>query len=637
MGAVYEAIHLETRRRVALKVMLPILLGDDDLRERFAREACVTSEIVSEHLVQIFDAGVDEATQMPFLVMELLRGEDLATVLEQRGRLPASEVALIFRQVALALDKTHAAGIVHRDLKPENLFLTKRDDGSPWMKVLDFGVAKIVAQSSAAKTTRVAGTPLYMAPEQMRGVKTIGPRADIYAMGHIGYALLVGQPYWWPEFQDNPASYPFMSVVLEGVKESAIDRARSVGVMLPRAFNHWFVVSTAQAPENRFADVSEQAAELAAALGVSEPGDDDRRAPETTDAASDPQTESTARLHPPSWLAGDKASEVRSDPSAVGSSIEDEPTTRIRRPSDPADVSTAREAPGQVAKEKKTQLSPVYDEPHLARRSTSTPEIELRQSSDESGADLVAVVPGAMRSDSSKDADPTATPGTGSAPAADSSDASDPGHARTMISGPGDSGPEESSPSAVTSATALLPAEAESDQVPTPLMQANQGSAVEQPVFHPVGLTTAPQAPGQGARRGPAKLLVTLTVGVAAAITAFFVARWAVAPDLSPSASATATATTAPVLSATTTVAGSGSIATSTETAGADAERTDANAGVETGADASARTDPPSSRPIVNSRRPSVGPGGSSTEKATSLPVTSSSSTSSLPSILTIR
>src|SRR5262249_20307572 len=148
MGAVYEVVHLETNRRRALKVMLPHVIESDDLRERFRLEARVAAEIESEFIVDVFDAGYDLATRMPYLVMELLRGEELGTRLKRLRRLDPAEVVTIVHQTSLALDKTHRASIVHRDLKPQNLFLCEREDGPPRIKVLDFGVAKIVAESA---------------------------------------------------------------------------------------------------------------------------------------------------------------------------------------------------------------------------------------------------------------------------------------------------------------------------------------------------------------------------------------------------------------------------------------------------------------------------------------------------------
>src|SRR5262249_5173432 len=143
-----EVIHKETRRRRALKVMLPSIVSDPELRARFKLEATITADIDSEHIVETFDAGVDAETGAPFLVMELLKGDDLSVILEDRKRLPSEEVIVLLHQAGLALDKTHAAGIVHRDLKPENMFVTARDDGSPRLKILDFGIAKVVAQNA---------------------------------------------------------------------------------------------------------------------------------------------------------------------------------------------------------------------------------------------------------------------------------------------------------------------------------------------------------------------------------------------------------------------------------------------------------------------------------------------------------
>ncbi len=192
MGTVYEVLDRVTEAPRALKVMLLELLADDDMRARFAQEARVTGGVESEHVVRTSDAGVDARTGMPFLVMDLLRGEELGRLLKRRGRLPAEEVVQYLFQAAMALERTHAAGIVHRDLKPENLFITRRDDGSPCLKILDFGIAKVLARSLGAPTTRSIGTPLYMAPEQLEGRRAVGPRADLYALAHIAFALLAG-------------------------------------------------------------------------------------------------------------------------------------------------------------------------------------------------------------------------------------------------------------------------------------------------------------------------------------------------------------------------------------------------------------------------------------------------------------
>jgi serine/threonine protein kinase len=202
MGAVYEVRDERTDSHRALKVMLPEILADADMRARFALEARITGGIESDHIVHISDAGVDPESGTPFLVMDLLRGEELGSMVAARGALPPGEVVIYLSQAALALDKTHAAGIIHRDLKPENLFVTRRDDGAPCLKILDFGIAKMRKPSIVAETKRALGTPLYMAPEQVDSRALVGHKADLYAMGQIAYTLLVSKPYWYDEIRE---------------------------------------------------------------------------------------------------------------------------------------------------------------------------------------------------------------------------------------------------------------------------------------------------------------------------------------------------------------------------------------------------------------------------------------------------
>ncbi|MRG94155.1 serine/threonine protein kinase [Polyangium spumosum] len=271
MGAVYEVIDQKTHRRRALKVMLPGLVGSAEMRERFKLEATITADIVSEHIVETFDADVDAATGAPFLVMELLRGDDLANVLGDRGKLTPPEIVLILSQAARALDKTHAAGIVHRDLKPENIFITYRDDGTPRIKLLDFGIAKVLASGQHAgmkQQTINLGTPPYMSPEQIMGEGTIDHRADLYALAHIAYALLVGEPYWLEESRTLESLYTLLLKIVEGAKEPATARARRYGVALPPAFDAWFTQATWPRPQGRFTKASELVLALANVLGV---------------------------------------------------------------------------------------------------------------------------------------------------------------------------------------------------------------------------------------------------------------------------------------------------------------------------------------------------------------------------------
>ncbi len=268
MGAVYEVVDDVTHGRRALKVMLPSAIEDGDRLARFALESRVIGDIESDHLIRVQDAGIDEASGIPFLVMDLLRGEDLAALLKQRGRLPPEEVVIYLVQAALALDKTHSASIVHRDLKPANLFVTHRDDGSPCVKILDFGIAKI-ASSADNHTTQTLGTPIFMAPEQIRNPRGIGPRTDIYALGHIAYTLLTGEPYWTEEKQASEVVFMLLSQVVAGPIEPPSARAlRRRGVTLPVAFDAWFGRAAALRPEDRFERATAATQALAQVFGA---------------------------------------------------------------------------------------------------------------------------------------------------------------------------------------------------------------------------------------------------------------------------------------------------------------------------------------------------------------------------------
>jgi eukaryotic-like serine/threonine-protein kinase len=266
MGEVYEVTHLETERRRALKIMhAHVLLGDDsvDLRERFRRESRVAAHVESEFIVDVFDAGIDEATGQPFLVMELLRGEELGQRLKRLGRIAPEEAAIYLHQTALALDKTHKAAIVHRDIKPGNIFITAREDGQPWIKVLDFGIAKIIAESTTGAATQALGTPLYMAPEQFDPHARITAAADIYSLGMVAYTLLTGRAYWAPEAKAG-GIFALAAIAAHGPREPASARAAARGITLPPGFDAWFARITARDPAQRYPS----AIEAVRALGI---------------------------------------------------------------------------------------------------------------------------------------------------------------------------------------------------------------------------------------------------------------------------------------------------------------------------------------------------------------------------------
>ncbi len=200
MGSVFEARQTTTGRRVAVKVIQSLdLAKNPQLLARFEREARAAGGIESKHIAQVLDIGADPKSGFPFLVMELLDGEDCSQLLRRVGPV-APELALrIVAQACLGLTKAHEAGVLHRDIKPANLFLARRDDDLV-VKLLDFGVAKIREEQSAGqwgegltRTGSMIGSPLFMAPEQARGLRSIDHRADLWSLGVVLYQLLSGR------------------------------------------------------------------------------------------------------------------------------------------------------------------------------------------------------------------------------------------------------------------------------------------------------------------------------------------------------------------------------------------------------------------------------------------------------------
>lgn len=269
MGAVFEAEHIETERRVALKVLLPQSLMSDGARERFKQEARVAGKIRHPNIVDVLDAGVDDGTNMPYLVMELLHGEDLASRVDRLGPLTTEETVALLAQAANALDCLHERSIVHRDLKPENLFLTWAEDGTPVTKLLDFGVAKVIAEGkSSALTDDAQGTPVYMAPEQFAEQIRISPATDIYALGMVAFMLLTGGHYWGAEIERGMNVFMLARIAEGGPKEPATVRAAKKGVTLPASFDAWFSIVTALAPGERYPTAGDAVSALADALRV---------------------------------------------------------------------------------------------------------------------------------------------------------------------------------------------------------------------------------------------------------------------------------------------------------------------------------------------------------------------------------
>ena len=265
MGAVHVAEQLATGARRALKLLHPELCHDERVRRLFDQEARIGHRIPSDHVVQVLDAGIDEATGIPWLAMELLEGEDLAARLRRSGALPIPEAAEILSQIGHALGAAHRIGVVHRDLKPENVFLSQsRTDGSPLrVKLLDFGVAKVIAEARPAGT--LVGTPLWMAPEQVSGA-AVSPATDVWALGLLAFWILTGSVYW--SRADDPLG-ALIDQLRRGPSKRATVRAAELGrpEAIPTGFDPWFERCVAPDPSARFPDAGAARDALREVLG----------------------------------------------------------------------------------------------------------------------------------------------------------------------------------------------------------------------------------------------------------------------------------------------------------------------------------------------------------------------------------
>ncbi len=205
MGSVYEAIDIPTNHHVALKWMhAQEFAADDPGLMRFAQEARIAGKLDSPNVVTVYELARDPETNVPFHVMELLEGETVSGLISRLGAIEPDAALRIAAQASAGVAAAHAAGVVHRDIKPDNLFLARADD-EIIVKVLDFGIAKIretgpmsgsltVPAAPMTQTGQVIGTPLFMAPEQIRGAKHVDMRCDVYALGVTLFAMLAGSP-----------------------------------------------------------------------------------------------------------------------------------------------------------------------------------------------------------------------------------------------------------------------------------------------------------------------------------------------------------------------------------------------------------------------------------------------------------
>jgi len=230
-----------------------------DAVERFSREAAAAARVRSPHVVQVFDHGVSDDT--PYIVMELLKGEDLAHKLERDTRLSPSETVSIITQIGKALERAHAEGIVHRDIKPANVFLVADPDGEPLVKVLDFGLAKHGRSglSDLTENGAIFGTPHYLSPEQAGNARAVTPQSDLWSVAVIAYQCLTGtRPYQGESIIELCAA----------LAATTFAAPSSVCPDLPPALDAWFTRAFQRDPTARFGSASELAQTLAAALSA---------------------------------------------------------------------------------------------------------------------------------------------------------------------------------------------------------------------------------------------------------------------------------------------------------------------------------------------------------------------------------
>ncbi len=248
MGRVYEAQHTRLQhRRFAIKVLHAEYARYPELVQRFQREAEAASRVRHDNVIEVYDVGRTPDGR-PYLVSELLEGDDLGGRLKREGKFEVGLSVHVVRQVCAALEAAHEQNVVHRDIKPENLFLLG-EPGRPHVKILDFGISKVddAAGTNLTRTGMVMGTPAYMAPEQARGEK-VDHRADIYALGAILYRLLTGRT----PFDADDAAGAITAVLTEDPP-----RPRSVAPHVPEALELVIERAMAKSPDDRFASMRE--------------------------------------------------------------------------------------------------------------------------------------------------------------------------------------------------------------------------------------------------------------------------------------------------------------------------------------------------------------------------------------------
>jgi serine/threonine-protein kinase len=290
MGEVWIARHRTLDVDVVIKFMAPHLADDASSRARFGREAMAAARVKSPHVVQVLDAGVSTDGR-PYIVMEMLEGEDLRERLQRVGTLALPDVVTIVTQVGGALARAHERDIVHRDIKPGNVFLCEGQGAEPYAKVLDFGIARLPARAvgdSSTETGTVVGTPAYMSPEQLVGIRTLDRRADLWALAALAYRALTGAP---------PFAGETVGAVAMAISSTRPVAPSSLDPSVPAALDAWCERAFARAIDDRFSSADEMVAALRAAAGAG------AAASKEADTLAASSTRGSALRHapPPAW------------------------------------------------------------------------------------------------------------------------------------------------------------------------------------------------------------------------------------------------------------------------------------------------------------------------------------------------
>ena len=255
MGHIWIAEHETLAIEVAVKLLWPDQELSGDALARFLREASLAARVKNPHVVTVFDSGVSELVG-PYLVMELLEGEDLEARLADGRTLDLEEASLLFEQVGGAISHAHEVGLVHRDLKPANVFLQRTASNRLFAKVLDFGIAKDFDRPMTEIDAPSFGTPSYMSPEQIMG-RDVGPSSDAYALGLIAFRALTGT---------SAVAREAREALGIGAYKLALPAPSSKKSELPPGLDTWFAKACAFSVSDRFETLEEQTRDLVAVL-----------------------------------------------------------------------------------------------------------------------------------------------------------------------------------------------------------------------------------------------------------------------------------------------------------------------------------------------------------------------------------